>query len=157
MITLTDLIQQKKELDAALAAHPDDESTIRTFRRGCISLLENLDPEESDPAVLKIAAGICSDCCLTRVAISRTAGAESVFPVPASEDERSFCVSVHDRCASRLKELDRFYMPEPIERTAPDRQKLLWLIRQALSEGNSAKIKAQQDGKQFSRLFGSRG
>jgi len=82
---------------------------------------------------------------------------ESVFPVPASEDERSFCVSVHDRCASRLKELDRFYMPEPIERTAPDRQKLLWLIRQALSEGNSAKIKAQQDGKQFSRLFGSRG
>lgn len=157
MKTLADLIQQKKELDAALAAHPDDESAIRAFRSGCISLLKDMKLEGSDAAMLKLAASVCSDCCRTRVAVLRKTGAESVFPVPASDEERAFCVSVYDRCTALLKERERMYLPDPIERVAPDRQKLSWFMKQSLSDSNIARMKAQQDGKQFNRLFGSRG
>lgn len=152
-----DLLQQKKELDAALAAHPDDESAIRAFRSGCISLLKGMEPEGSGAAMLKLAVSACADCCLTRIAISRNTGSESAYPVPASEEERSFCVSVYDRCTALLRETERMYLPEPIERSAPDRQKLSWLMNRSLSDSNTARIKAQQDGKQFNRLFGSRG
>lgn len=157
MKTLADLIQQKKELDAALAAHPDDESAIRAFRSGCISLLKDMKLEGSDAAMLKLAASACTDCCRTRIAVCRRAGAESAYPAPASGEEREFCVSVYDKCTALLKEMDRMYLPDPIERDAPDRQKLSWLMKQALADSNTARIKAQQDGKQFNRLFGSRG
>lgn len=112
---------------------------------------------EENVSLLKEAVAAACEYCKTWIESDVSSGREIIRPVIISDEERTACVSVYDRCTTLIKEKDRFYIPDQIERNRPERARLLFLVRQFLAERSAVSMKEQQTGTSFNRLFGSRG
>lgn len=118
---------------------------------------DKLMPQDLTVSQLTFCVQLSANCCRLHICSTGRAGYELIEPVYIPEEDRNTCTQLYDICTEELKQRNRMYMPDPIERSAPDRNRLLLLMRQYIS-GQSDKAAAEQlKGKQFNRLFGSRG
>lgn len=75
----------------------------------------------------------------------------------ASEDTRSFCIASYDQLLSNIRQYNRMYIPDILERTAPDNEKRIALFRLYDAQKQQAAQQVQANNKNINRLFGSRG
>ncbi len=116
-----------------------------------------LMPQDLTVSQLTFCVQLSANCCRLRICSTGRADYELIEPVYIPEEDRNTCAQLYDICTEELKRRNRMYMPDPIERSAPDRNRLLLLMRQYINRQSDKAAEEQLKGKQFNRLFGSRG
>ena len=155
-----DIIELKNTLAEDIISAPEDPEAIQRFRSACMSTVKDMsrmDEEGLTSDELKAGIYIISECCRSRVCTKHGNGCVITFVSVLSGRDRSLCAEVYDRWLKAVRRTDRMYMPDALERCAPDREKLTFLLKSFLNTKSDSSVKAQKESQSFNRLFGGRG
>lgn len=163
MYTYLNIIEENQKIEDAFRIAGTTADGIRTYRNGKQKLLsditENLPaPNDADFLPLcKLGVSIACQICETRIAEEKGNGFHITRPDAAPDDQRAEAVRSYDLFLAHIKERNRLYIPDIIERTAPDDAKKIALQRRHDLQNRSMAERTQADNKALNRLFGSRG
>lgn len=160
----SEISDKNEQIDKKWNLSLNSRSNLAKYRQEKLHLLnrilENTDGLDSGAACPELCKlGISIACQITRTRITETTsdGYRITEPSLVSEDIRDFCIRSYDRLLSYIRQYDRMYIADIPERTAPDSDKRISLLRLYDAKKHTENDKAQADNAKINRLFGSRG
>lgn len=111
-------------------------------------------------ALLKVyKLGITISCQITKTRVTETAsdGYKRTEPSPVAEDIRTYCMQCYDLLLANIRQYDRMYLADIPERTAPDSEKRIALLRLYDAQKLQKSKAIQSNNRNINKLFGSRG
>ena len=146
-----------------LGLGPHDSRVIQDFRAGCCSLLQDI-PEKALPAeteetreLCRLGMEIAAEIAKTRICEIREDGCLITCPDICPENLRDICVTVSDQIAEIASGSSKMYIPPRLERTPPDSEKCMAVLRLYDLEKAQHNTDRQSSNRDINRLFGSRG
>lgn len=147
----------------SLSLHPYKQENIRTFRTQCSALLKELS-EKAPSAKTEEAADLCrlgleiaAETAKTRVCEIMQDGCLITQPDICPGDLRDECAAISDKLSETASGGSKMYIAPRLERTMPDSQKCMAVLRLYDMEKAQHSAGRQSANRDINRLFGSRG
>ena len=160
----SDIAERNNESDRKWAHTSSTPDSIEDYRRAKIALLKQImdipfprDPSETSVCLYKLGVTIACQIARTRIAETIRDGYIRTELSLVSENTRSFCAHAYDQLLSYIRQNDRMYIPDILERDPPDKQKRIEIFRQYDIQKQRAARDARKNNPEINRLFGSRG
>lgn len=137
---------------------------LSAYRNAKMQLLEEImrltanaahTPESE--AAARLGTAIACQAVSTEVIEETKTGYTKTALSLVSEEQRSRCTACYDALVAYIRETNRLYIADFIERTAPTRERRLALFRLYDQQHRRNTEAAQAQNKRINRLFGSRG
>lgn len=146
-----------------LAFHPHEANAIQAFRSRCCCLLLELVGKTSSAEAIealllcRLGLDIAAEAAKTRVCETREGGCLIVRPDICPADLREVCIGISDKLAEPARGGSKMYIAPRLERTPPDPQKCMAVLRLYDMEKAQHSTDRQSSNRDINRLFGSRG
>ena len=152
-----------QEYKNALALGPHNVAAIQAYRSGCCCLLQEIAEKYSyaeakeSLSLCRLGLEIAAEAAETRVCETREGGCLIVRPDICPADLRDICIDISDKLAGPASGGSKMYIAPRLERTPPDPQKCMAVLRLYDMEKAQRSADRQSSNRDINRLFGSRG
>ena len=161
---LSEIRKRNSDSDKKWEHTSNTPANLDEYRNTKKQLLEQImeltgSPEPSPSLDALYRLGIKIACQIARTQVVET-NSDSYIKTElsiVSEDIRDFCIASYDRLLSQIRQYNRMYIPDILERTVPDAEKRIAIFRLHDARKQQDAQLVQANNKSINRLFGSRG
>lgn len=155
---------QNDELDKKWERTPNTPANLDEYRHLKKLLLEQIvessvqsESSKLQDSLYKLGVTIACQIVKTQVVETTSDGYRKTELSLVTDEIRDFCVRSYDQLLANIRQYNPMYIPDILERTAPDRDKRIAIFRLYDIQNQRAAQKKQENNKNINKLFGSRG